>query len=90
MPTRRAFYAFGSFVVNTDLIYKFYVKKEVIRFSILASASCFVAATVGVTSLCLALRSMRRIENCDAVFRVYDEAGNAIETREHTGDFKEW
>jgi len=26
----------------------------------------------------------------DAVLRVYDEAGNVIETREHTGDFKEW
>ena len=22
--------------------------------------------------------------------RVYDEAGNVIETREHKGDFKEW
>ena len=26
----------------------------------------------------------------DAVIRVYDEAGNVIETREHAGDFKEW
>jgi hypothetical protein len=25
-----------------------------------------------------------------AVIRVYDEAGNAIETHEHNGDFKEW
>jgi len=33
---------------------------------------------------------MRRIENCDAVIRVYDEAGNVIETDEHKGDFKEW
>jgi hypothetical protein len=24
------------------------------------------------------------------VIRVYDETGNVIETREHTGDFKEW
>jgi len=24
----------------------------------------------------------------DAVIRVYDEAGNVIETREHAGDFK--
>jgi hypothetical protein len=24
------------------------------------------------------------------VIRVYDEAGNVIETREHAGDFKEW
>jgi tryptophan synthase beta subunit len=26
----------------------------------------------------------------NAVIRVYDEAGNEIETHEHTGDFKEW
>ncbi len=26
----------------------------------------------------------------DAVIRVYDEAGNVIETQEQAGDFKEW
>jgi hypothetical protein len=26
----------------------------------------------------------------DAVIRVFDEAGNLIETHEHAGDFKEW
>ena len=26
----------------------------------------------------------------DAVIRVYDEAGNMIETHEHAGEFKEW
>jgi hypothetical protein len=26
----------------------------------------------------------------DAVIRVYDLAGNVIETHQHTGDFKEW
>jgi hypothetical protein len=26
----------------------------------------------------------------DAVIRVYDEAGNVIETYDHAGDFKEW
>jgi hypothetical protein len=26
----------------------------------------------------------------DAVIRVYEEAGNLIETHEHAGDFKEW
>ena len=25
-----------------------------------------------------------------AVLRVYDDAGNVIETHEHMGDFKEW
>ena len=28
--------------------------------------------------------------NWDAVIRVYDEAGNVIETHEQAGDFKEW
>ena len=26
----------------------------------------------------------------DAVIRVFDEAGNLIDTHEHIGDFKEW
>ena len=26
----------------------------------------------------------------DAVIRVYDDAGNVIETHEHPGEFKEW
>jgi hypothetical protein len=26
----------------------------------------------------------------DAVNRVYDAAGNVLETRDHAGDFKEW
>jgi hypothetical protein len=26
----------------------------------------------------------------DAMIRVYDAAGNVIETHEHAGDFKEW
>jgi hypothetical protein len=26
----------------------------------------------------------------DAVIRVYDQAGNVIETHEHAGDFKGW
>ena len=26
----------------------------------------------------------------DAAIRVYDEAGNVIETHEHAGEFKEW
>ena len=26
----------------------------------------------------------------DAVIRVYDDAGNVMETHEHNGDFKEW
>jgi hypothetical protein len=30
-----------------------------------------------------------RSRSHDAVIRVYDEAGNVIETREHAGDFKE-
>jgi hypothetical protein len=32
---------------------------------------------------------MYRSRSHDAVIRVYDEAGNVIETREHKGEFKE-
>jgi len=31
-----------------------------------------------------------RSRSHEAVIRVYDEAGNVIETHEHKGDFKEW
>jgi hypothetical protein len=31
-----------------------------------------------------------RSRSHDAVIRVYDKAGNVIETNEHKGDFKEW
>jgi hypothetical protein len=31
-----------------------------------------------------------RSRSNDAVIRVYDEAGNVIQTPEHKGDFKEW
>jgi hypothetical protein len=31
-----------------------------------------------------------RSRSHDAVIRVYDDAGNVIETHEQAGDFKEW
>jgi hypothetical protein len=31
-----------------------------------------------------------RSRSDDAVIRVYDEAGNVIDTHEQAGDFKEW
>jgi len=31
-----------------------------------------------------------RARSHDAVIRVYDDAGNLIETQEHAGDFKDW
>jgi hypothetical protein len=35
------------------------------------------------------LREVLQPRSHDAVIRVYDEAGNVIETHEHAGDFKE-
>jgi hypothetical protein len=32
--------------------------------------------------------AMHRSRSHDAVIRVYDEAGNVIETHEHAGDFR--
>jgi hypothetical protein len=34
--------------------------------------------------------AMHSSRSHDAVIRVYDEAGNVIETHKHKGDFKEW
>jgi len=34
--------------------------------------------------------AMHSSRSHDAVIRVYDEAGNVIETHEHKGDFKVW
>jgi hypothetical protein len=34
--------------------------------------------------------AMHRSRSHDAVIRVYDDAGNVIETHEQKGDFKEW
>jgi hypothetical protein len=33
---------------------------------------------------------MHDSRSADAVIRVYDEAGDVIETHQHKGDFKEW
>jgi len=33
---------------------------------------------------------LHRIRSHEAVIRVYDNVGNAIETHEHAGEFKEW
>ena len=34
--------------------------------------------------------AQHRSRSHDAVIRVYDAAGNVIDTHEHKGDFKEW
>jgi hypothetical protein len=34
--------------------------------------------------------ALHRSRSADAVIRVYDAAGNVIETHKHAGDFKEW
>jgi hypothetical protein len=34
--------------------------------------------------------AMHSSRSHDAVIRVYDAAGNVVETHEHKGDFKEW
>jgi len=34
--------------------------------------------------------AMHDSRSADAVIRVYDDAGNVIETHQHKGDFKEW
>jgi len=33
---------------------------------------------------------MHHSRAADAIIRIYDDAGNVIETHAHKGDFKEW
>jgi len=42
------------------------------------------------TRLAMQSDAQHRSRSHDAVIRVYDDAGNVIETHEHKGDFKEW
>jgi hypothetical protein len=46
---------------------------------------------LGAYLLSRSLCALRLSSPCvdDAVIRIYDEAGNVIETQEHAGDFKE-
>jgi len=34
--------------------------------------------------------AMHRSRSHDAVIRVYDDAGNVIETQKHKGEFRDW
>jgi hypothetical protein len=46
---------------------------------------------VGANAICNAIGYAKFFSRShDAVIRVYDEAGNVLETQEQTGDFKEW
>ena len=47
---------------------------------------CYDGPDAGANAIGYAMHSSR---SHDAVIRVYDEAGNMIETHEHKGDFKE-
>ena len=54
----------------------------------------YVRAATNVALIYFPMRAigypMHDSRSHDAVIRVYDAAGNVIETHEHTGDFKEW
>jgi hypothetical protein len=41
-------------------------------------------------SECYRVRKSINRRSHDAVIRVYDDAGDVIETHEHQGEFKEW
>jgi hypothetical protein len=57
-----------------------------------AAAICFfqVLPTFDLTAKKPPDKFRFRSRSHNAVIRVYDEAGNVIETHDHTGDFKEW
>jgi hypothetical protein len=62
-------------------------------FHLLAAPRCLLVAcgTASTDAISNAIGyATHRSRSHDAVIRVYDEAGNVIETHEQAGDFKEW
>jgi hypothetical protein len=59
------------------------------RLASLFIQSCAYQTSVTLPAKLPPFRSPKRIESCDSVIRVYDEAGNVIETHEHAGVIKE-
>jgi hypothetical protein len=58
------------------------IRQSTMRTTAIAFAPVRIAFLIQGAISNAPLRSTRRIENCDAVIRVYDEAGNVIETHE--------
>src|SRR5215831_8203202 len=54
------------------------------------ATSCYAKAMRRDTALQAIYRRLLAAVSHDAVIRVYDTAGNMIETHEHKGDFKDW
>ncbi len=52
------------------------------------SVPCFTATRNTTDNAIVYAKFYSRSHN--AVIRVYDDAGNVIDTHEHKGDFKEW
>jgi hypothetical protein len=53
-------------------------------------SDCCHSFASGMTRPIMQLATMHSSRSHDAMIRVYDEAGNVIETHEHKADFKEW
>src|SRR5260370_36709425 len=58
------------------------IMRRIARAFAVAKFAFWIRAAISNASF----RSTRRKESCDAVIRVYDEAGNLIETHKHAGD----
>jgi len=61
------------------------IKRSIMRKAARAFAQVRFAFLIQAVMSNASFRSTIRIEGCDAVIRVYDEAGNVIETHEHAG-----
>jgi hypothetical protein len=76
-------------MTSSQHVYEVHPRKDKCGFDLISDALPFgglwyldAGAAVGYAKF--------RSRSHDVVIRVYDEAGNVIETHGHTGDFKDW
>ena len=75
-------------MTSTAHIYEVRPRKDKRRFDLISDALPYGRLWYGEPNAIGYAKSRSRLH--DAAIRVYDEAGNVIETHEHTGDFKEF
>ena len=73
-------------------VYEIRLRKDKRDFDLISDVLPFGRLCYGEPSVLEKAIGYAKFYSCshDAVIRVYDAAGNVIETHEHTGDFKEW
>jgi hypothetical protein len=74
----------------SSLSFKRSVRPSIMRRAVRVFAQVRFRFWIRAAMLNTRFHSTKRSESCDAVIRIYDAAGNVIETHEHAGEFKAW